>query len=64
MGNLVSRHLLLAIRAGAGSPAGYFLMRFSRVQIQVRFGPLSIDWTARIEKIMQLDRTFVRIQRV
>jgi len=27
-------------------------------------GPLSIDWTARIEKIMQLDRTFVRIEQV
>jgi hypothetical protein len=26
-------------------------------------GPLSIDWTARIEKITQLDRTFVRIER-
>jgi hypothetical protein len=29
-----------------------------------RFGPLSIDWTARIEKITQFDRTFVRIEKV
>lgn len=27
-------------------------------------GPLSIDWTARIEKIMQHYRTFVRIEQV
>ena len=30
----------------------------------IEIGPLSIDWTARIEKIMQLDRTFVRIEQV
>lgn len=34
------------------------------VQVFMENGPLSIDWTARIEKITQLDRTFVRIQRV
>jgi len=31
--------------------------------VHSRIGPLSIDWTARIEKITQLDRTFVRIER-
>gem|GEM_PF-5423108 len=35
----------------------------SELPLVLRSGPLSIDWTARIEKITQLDRTFVRIER-